>query len=99
MRSDLICRMAILSSSSPNDTGTEISDMALSRLEKRPAVYSPRLVRRPEIGRAHVCTPVTNAHLVCSLMLEKKNHRDHTNKNNQTEIRTKHKNNIHHHDN
>src|SRR3546814_1079728 len=26
-----------------------------------------------EIGRAHVCTPVTNAHLVCSLMLEKTN--------------------------
>src|SRR3546814_6291460 len=27
-----------------------------------------------EIGRAHVCTPVTNAHLVCRLLLEKKNH-------------------------
>src|SRR3546814_4328746 len=26
-----------------------------------------------EIGRAHVCTPVTNAHLVCRLLLEKKN--------------------------
>src|SRR3546814_1088650 len=25
-----------------------------------------------EIGSAHVCTPVTNAHLVCRLMLEKK---------------------------
>src|SRR3546814_5679269 len=24
-----------------------------------------------EIGRAHVCTPVTNAHLVCRLRLEK----------------------------
>src|SRR3546814_2094363 len=24
-----------------------------------------------EIGRAHVCTPVTNAHLVCHLLLEK----------------------------
>src|SRR3546814_8843178 len=24
------------------------------------------------IGRAHVCTPVTNAHLVCRLLLEKK---------------------------
>src|SRR3546814_9389195 len=23
-----------------------------------------------EIGRAHVCTPVTNAHLVCRLLLE-----------------------------
>src|SRR3546814_4569231 len=26
--------------------------------------------RRKEIGRAHVCTPVTNAHLVCRLPLE-----------------------------
>src|SRR3546814_5268251 len=26
------------------------------------------------IGRAHVCTPVTNAHLVCRLLLEKKKH-------------------------
>src|SRR3546814_10266011 len=25
-----------------------------------------------EIGRAHVCTPVTNAKLVCRLLLEKK---------------------------
>src|SRR3546814_5971812 len=27
---------------------------------------------RKQIGRAHVCTPVTNAHLVCRLPLEKK---------------------------
>src|SRR3546814_8429348 len=27
-----------------------------------------------EIGRAHVCTPVTNAHIVCRLSLEKKKH-------------------------
>src|SRR3546814_5429542 len=26
-----------------------------------------------EIGRAHVCTPVPNAHLVCRLLLEKPN--------------------------
>src|SRR3546814_10566249 len=25
-----------------------------------------------KIGRAHVCTPVTNEHLVCRLLLEKK---------------------------
>src|SRR3546814_1059114 len=25
-----------------------------------------------EIGRAHVCTPVTNAHLVCRILLQKK---------------------------
>src|SRR3546814_6021779 len=27
-----------------------------------------------EIGRAHVSTPVTNAHLVCRLLLETKHH-------------------------
>src|SRR3546814_6549584 len=27
----------------------------------------------PQIGRAQVCTPVTNAHLVCRILLEKKN--------------------------
>src|SRR3546814_1384228 len=27
---------------------------------------------RAEIGRAHVCTQVTNAHIVCRLLLEKK---------------------------
>src|SRR3546814_6000149 len=29
-------------------------------------------VHREQIGRAHVCTTVTNAHLVCRLLLEKK---------------------------
>src|SRR3546814_8476125 len=29
-------------------------------------------LHRLKIGRAHVCTPVTNAHLVCRLLLEKK---------------------------
>src|SRR3546814_10641952 len=26
---------------------------------------------REQIGRAHVCTPITNAHIVCRLLLEK----------------------------
>src|SRR3546814_4317208 len=30
-----------------------------------------------EIGRAHVCTPVTNEHLVCRLLLETKNNNKH----------------------
>src|SRR3546814_7537306 len=30
-----------------------------------------------EIGSAHVCTPVTNAHLVCSLLHDKKQEHDH----------------------
>src|SRR3546814_2636485 len=32
---------------------------------------------RGQIGRAHVCTPVTNAHLVCRLLLENKKTRQH----------------------
>src|SRR3546814_8550380 len=31
-----------------------------------------------KIGRAHVCTPVTNAHPVCRLLLEKKNDHNRT---------------------
>src|SRR3546814_1860872 len=34
--------------------------------------------RFAEIGRAHVSTPVTNAHLVCRLLLEKKTNNRHT---------------------
>src|SRR3546814_8833720 len=30
------------------------------------------LSQKVKIGRAHVCTPVTNAHLVCRLLLDKK---------------------------
>src|SRR3546814_3169300 len=30
----------------------------------------------PKIGRAHVCTPVTHAHLVCRLLHEKQNSRE-----------------------
>src|SRR3546814_8488714 len=37
---------------------------------------SSRARSRSEIGRAHVYTPVTNAHLVCRLLLEKKNEKD-----------------------
>src|SRR3546814_3912593 len=34
--------------------------------------------RLMQIGSAHVCTPVTNAHLVCRLLLDKTQH-NHTN--------------------
>src|SRR3546814_3466099 len=33
---------------------------------------------RNQIGRAPVCTPVTNAHLVCRLLLEKNNNNNQT---------------------
>src|SRR3546814_2689188 len=34
--------------------------------------FAGRALARWQIGRAHVCTPVTNAHLVCRLLLETK---------------------------
>src|SRR3546814_4848249 len=41
---------------------------------QRPAVPGDPAARQPtQIGRAHVCTPVTNAHLVCRLLPGKKN--------------------------
>src|SRR3546814_1216245 len=38
------------------------------------------VVEAVEIGRAHVCTPVTNAQLVCRLLLEKKKKDTHLRK-------------------
>src|SRR3546814_8758059 len=38
---------------------------------EQPAAQSAA-AEAPQIGRAHVCTPVTNAHIVCRLPLEKK---------------------------
>src|SRR3546814_8605404 len=35
-------------------------------------VFARYLRTNPQIGRAHVRTPVTNAHLVCRLLLEQK---------------------------
>src|SRR3546814_962137 len=52
------------------------SGMARATLAPRAGMAGevPPLRKRPlaEIGRAHVCTPVTNAHLVCRLLLAKK---------------------------
>src|SRR3546814_3149744 len=44
--------------------------------ETRPDRPAPnrRSPASTEIGRAHVYNPVTNAHLVCRILLEKKNH-------------------------
>src|SRR3546814_4871207 len=40
--------------------------------EERPTPRKRTRRTRPEIGRAHVCTPVTNAQLVCRLLLAAK---------------------------
>src|SRR3546814_3316669 len=36
-------------------------------------IYFPGTGDEAELGRAHVCTPVPNAHLVCRLLLDKNN--------------------------
>src|SRR3546814_4921071 len=43
---------------------------------------SARTKRAGQIGRAHVWTPATNAHLVCRLLLEKKNIKTNKHDNN-----------------
>src|SRR3546814_8935013 len=43
------------------------------RLASQPGAWKPD--QYSKIGRAHVCTPVTNAHLVCRLLLENKKHK------------------------
>src|SRR3546814_7831230 len=40
--------------------------------DREGVIHTGRSNLDPEIGRAHVRTPVTNAHLVCRLLLEKK---------------------------
>src|SRR4249919_2203797 len=60
MRSDLICRIAILSRSSPKETGTRISDMAVGDEGGKCGVYPSRVAtahmpickRRPKAPRA-----------------------------------------------
>src|SRR3546814_8884365 len=42
------------------------------------ALARERVSARAQIGRAHVWTPVTNAHLVCRLLLEKKKKKKRT---------------------
>src|SRR3546814_7044876 len=49
----------------------DLRDSLITRLSPRDALRS-EADAEAEIGRAHVCTPVTNAHLVCRLLLEKK---------------------------
>src|SRR3546814_6419002 len=53
---------------------------SLSYLELEQEVQKIDRLTEIEIGRAHVRTPVTNAHLVCRLLLEKKKKNNNTNK-------------------
>src|SRR3546814_5057356 len=49
-------------------------DFGKTEIENRRVIGFGRAQEMPvQIGRAHVCTPVTNAHLVCRLPLDKNN--------------------------
>src|SRR3546814_8885538 len=54
-------------------TDKAIEDVRLFRASLKESL-SHSFSNDGEIGRPHVCTPVTNAHLVCRLLLEKKKH-------------------------
>src|SRR3546814_8358089 len=49
-----------------------MSEYLVKRLEEHPNIEIIPSTDVVEIGRAHVLTPVTNAQLVCRLLLEKK---------------------------
>src|SRR3546814_7604010 len=78
------------------DHGFDAADYVLSGLpfSTLPPGVGPAIAKatfetlRPcgpfQIGRAHVCTPVTNAHLVCRLLLEKQHTIYKRNKKTQT---------------
>src|SRR3546814_10473610 len=55
------------------ETGVELYETKPDAAVQALVVDTP-----PEIGRAHVCTPVTNAHLVCRLLLEKNKKQDNS---------------------
>src|SRR3546814_1415362 len=56
-----------------DDVPVEQRDRAAAReLIRELADHRPKFIFVNKIGRAHVRTPVTNAHLVCRLLLEKK---------------------------
>src|SRR3546814_8478113 len=60
---------------SPSGVGrAPLRDAPLLRRAAFDQILRPE--RSRQIGRAHVLTPVTNAHLVCRLLLEKKKQHD-----------------------
>src|SRR3546814_10914078 len=63
-----------LSLIAPSDVSSDTSGR--TRIEMRP----PSSKVGVKIGRAHVRTPVTNAHLVCRLLLEQKKKRHNKSK-------------------
>src|SRR3546814_6864573 len=66
----------VLAAKSEATDFNDLSPAAFTELKRATAhintALSKAVSHAKQIGRAHVCTPVTNAHLVCRLLLEKK---------------------------
>src|SRR3546814_9364475 len=77
-RTDTLFPYTTLFRSSPTDHRDASAPQSPRRWRGLRLAASPNARSAPEhpetaqIGRAHVLTPVTNAHLVCRLLLEKK---------------------------
>src|SRR3546814_6007466 len=66
MMNDALTPRAIVSALAEHIIGPQAAKRAVA------VALRNRWRRQRQIGRAHVCTPVTNAHLVCRLLLDKK---------------------------
>src|SRR3546814_2843783 len=54
------------------EPGRRLFSLSQMRRPNSPQTWKDIFMANIQIGRAHVCTPVTNAHLVCRLLLDKK---------------------------
>src|SRR3546814_9047388 len=66
----VIVALSACGGSAAPSSGAALKDWPTWQTGENPPPAPPEV--EAEIGRAHVRTPVTNAHLVCRLLLEKK---------------------------
>src|SRR3546814_6731635 len=71
---DLSAARAVYAASAAQDGATEAGkEFDEARFENAMRAVLGEVAE--EIGSAHVCTPVTEAHIVCRIVLEKKQHK------------------------
>src|SRR3546814_1989098 len=66
-------RQLLLASCIVAHSRSRVAELASPPIGEDHAIRLAAELARLKIGRAHVLTPVTNAHLVCRLLLEKQN--------------------------
>src|SRR3546814_2234248 len=67
-----VAQQALVAQRAEGGEGLEQVAAVGQQLVRAAGERSGGVLRGEQIGRANVCTPVTNAHLVCRLLLEKK---------------------------